>query len=441
MEDIEKQVRAGVEAVVNPLKDELRKAASDEVATKLDPVAKDLAEVRSDLLKLQERGDIKPTDDKVKELETRQIALEESVRLMRITPTMPAKDKNGKEIADFRGAFISKPDELKAALREFRVGLDRGQAESRAISSALFSTGGRLPPEVADTFIDYLVEFQVALSRCQTRRMMGPEGHTDELTIASRRIRKATEGVEPSDSNAIGTKRRTLTTVEVIWAESITLTFLEDNVERAGAEGHIARMLATQFGNDLNDLAWNGDQADTADAFRAINNGWITIMQGDSEVNDVDFSDTAILSNTALETDATSMLKAMSLAVPNKFKALPDLVYWTPVRFAEEFADQLSVRETGLGDSVIVGGFPAMRYFGRQVIAEPHLYDENADKAVLTPARNLVFGIQRQMTVESEWKPRKRSVEYTITARADYELGTGSAVVLGSNLPAGLRSV
>lgn len=431
------QFREGITAVVEPLKAELRTAMSDEVAAKLDPVAQSLVDVRTQLAKLEERGDVRPTDEKVKDLEKRLTDSEEAIRVIRVSPALPSNSKpNG---PDFKGVFIKDVPALRSSIANYRNGLGHGDAESRAISSSLFVTGGRLPAEVSDTFIDYLIEQQVTLPRVVTRRMMGPEGHTDELTISSRKMRKATEDTAPSVANAFGTKRRTLNTIEVIWGENLSLTWLEDNIERQGSEQHIARMLATAFGNDTNDLAWNGDVADTADSFRSINNGWITLAQDDSDTNNVDLLDTAVGDAAVLEGTPSAIMHVISTALPYKFKGRTDLSFTVPIRFAESYADQLSARQTSLGDQVMIGGFPAMRYFGRQVRPEPHFIEENADKIVLTADGNLFFGIQRQMTMDSEWKPRERRVELTITARTDYQYATGTAIVLGAGLPANLR--
>jgi hypothetical protein len=49
-----------------------------------------------------------------------------------------------------------------------------------------------------------------------------------------------------------------------------------------------------------------------------------------------------------------------------------------------------------------------------------------------------MFGMQRNMMVDSEWKPRKRVVAYTVTAWIDCEYSTGKAIVPAINLPAHL---
>jgi hypothetical protein len=222
--------------------------------------------------------------------------------------------------------------------------------------------------------------------------------------------------------------------VEVIWPEDITLTFLEDNIERAGAETHIARLLATQFGNDLNDLAWNGqeDSGSADDPFESINDGWIELAENDTDVNDVDASGLSTPSN-------ADIFSAMYRSMGYRYLARTDLAFFMGVPYAAKYAEEVSTRETAMGDSVLVNGFPALRYFGVQVIPEPALIGRNEDKGLLTPLPNLYHGIQRQVTVDSEWVPRKRVVEYTITARDDFQYATGAAIVLVSGIPAGNR--
>lgn len=245
----------------------------------------------------------------------------------------------------------------------------------------------------------------------------------------------------------MSTKKRELTTVEVIWAEDITLSFLEDNIERRGAENHIARLLATQFGNDLADLGWKGDTALAAtitDAnsdgfddttgltqadhdFLRTNDGWLKIAGADADAHAYDASGAS---------KASDVFKAMLSLMPDKYLGL-ELVFFVPPELAIAYASELANRATGLGDTVMVQGVPAARYFGYRVVPDPYLRKEGnlARRAVLTPADNLVFGIQRNITLDAQWQPRKRAVEYTITARNDYEFANADAVVLATNIP------
>lgn len=392
-------------AVVHQEVEALRHALQQEMVAGAAPAAAQVTEL----------------EKRLAEAEARLAEAEERLRLDRAGPRLPAAAE-----PDFRGAFVSDVGELRRRLREHRV----GDAGTRAIDSSLFTSGGKLSAETADRFLDFLVAEQPALSRVQLRRMGSPEGHTDELTVQSRRLRRGSEGQAPTVADGIGTKRRLLSTVEVIWAEDITLTFLEDNIEKQEAESAIARLLATAFGNDLDDLAWNGDEGES-DPFLSINDGWLAIAAEDPEANELDLSDSVFA-----EASAREVLGAALRQMPQRFKGRTDQAFFVPVALAERYAEETADRQTGLGDQVLVGGFPALRYFGIPVVPEPHL---TGDSFLLSPTGNLFFGVQRQMTVDGQWQPRRRVVEYTLTARVDFEYATGKALVVASGLPEHLQ--
>ncbi|MGL5077647.1 MAG: hypothetical protein ACRDBG_17725 [Waterburya sp.] len=397
--------------------------------TEMRTIHDNIAKIQGDLLSQWERGE-KPNLDKVQDLEKTLASLEESIREQDLKMTqargealgiVPTGKKSQAELARaFEGVFVKDKVGLKKALLDTR----NPDSQSRAIDTGLFATGGAMPPEAADAFIDFVISQQIALSRAVVRRMMSPTGYTDLIGVTARKLRRATEATAPALGNAITTKRRTLTSREVIWAEDITRTLLEDNIERAGLELTIANLLSLQFGNDLNDLAWNGDEA-SADPFLLTDNGWIKLWSTDPDLN--------VVAAGAL-TSPSRVFQAMLQAVPYIFLGRTDHLIWSNVKLAQQYADEFSKRETAAGDAVFINGLPALRYFGIPIIAEPHLYTLN--KAFLTPAANLYFGIQRNIEVDSEYIIRRRVTEYTITGRVDYEYVTGQTVVRADAIPA-----
>lgn len=394
-----------------------------------------LSEVRNRLDSLEER-DTTPGDEKVADLEKRladreaaEGKLKEQIRLLEANPEAPERGQSRNathpEDADFRGWFIRDVKEARDHVRAFSRG------EVRAIDSSLFTNNGdgEMGIEEQDRFIDMIVRESETLSRITTRRMVSNSGAIDELRVGARTIAAATEGTSQAVADSISIQRRTLSTVETILAEDITLTFLEDNIERGGVEAHIAEILAKSYGTQLNDLGMNGDG--TTAGFLAINTGFIKLMRDEADVADHDASS---------DSTAKEVLNKMLRTMPNRFRSIGDLMYVVPVGFAQTYADEFAARETNQGDTVFVNGFPSMRYFGRPVIPEPALSEattgvESDDAAFLTPASNLVHGIQRQFTVDAEWNPRARVMEYTMTARNDYEFATGQPIVLASAIP------
>ncbi len=438
------EVRDAVSGELGNMKDtiaiDLKKQFSDEDAERHKEWEKSLSDIKRQLAEMGQSGAVKPDDpvvkgleEKIGEQEKKQLDLEEKLRIAQTAQTLIAPVK--KEM-DWGGRFLNVTDDLKHYLRTYWIGMpdnEKGQSiEARALDTGLFATGGALPAEVRDQFIDFVIEQQATLSRIVVIRMNAPQGHTDELRVSTRKIRKATEGVAPTPADSVTTKRRTLNTVETILGEDITMTLLEDNIERAGAEGHIARIIATAFGNDSNDLVWNGLESDS-DPFININNGYLFLLQNsqNSDITDEDLSSSP-------PATGTKAMQRLLQKMPTKFLGRTDHVFWAAVTFAQKYAEEVSARETVLGDQVLVQGFPALRYFGIPLVPETHI-SAAVQRLILTPTSNLFWGIQRVLRIDSEFRPRTRLIEYTLTARTDAEYATGEPVVNGFNVPAGIN--
>ena len=409
-----------------------------------------VAPIKERLASLEERN-TSMNDEKVVDLEKRLCEaearstetlneLKEQVRLAEVERGTIAGSGASPE-SKFRGQL------LPGNLDDMR----RSIAETRTIDSALLTgTGepGRLSQETADAFIDFFVDEQTTLGICDVRRMNGPTGAIDRLNFASEKVRLATESTSQAVADSVTTARRTLTTKEVIWTEDISLSFLEDNIARGNVENQIATKLGQAFGTDLNSLGWRGDEAKTASDFLKINDGWNALLEADTDVVDLDLSGQA--GTNAAETNLSLTLKSL----PLKYRTLSDLTFFAPAGFVQRYADDVSARLTSFGDDVLVNGFPNMRYFGIPIVAETALVTDNVHdgsgstgdaesgaaalgaKLCLTPRSNLVFGIQRDITVDTEWNPRKRVVEYTMSARIDYNHAFGGVVVLGHSMDA-----
>lgn len=398
----------------------------------VEPIATEVREIRARLAELEKAG-ARPDAQKVQDLEARLAELEERQRLA---------------VAGVLGREDRRPNLDSAFLAVAARVLPEDSIIRRAIDTSVIASAGKLNPEQADAFIDYVVSQQDTLSRVRTRRMSAPQALIEELAVGARKLRRATEGTAPTLANAVSVAKRQLTTVEVIWGEDITLSFLEDNIERRGAENHIARLLATQFGNDLADLGWKGDEslpATITDAnadgrddttgltqadhdFLRTNNGWLAIAQGDPSTHTY---------NASGASKPSAVLQAMLRALPTKYLGR-DLIFFAPPEFAMAYADELAARTSALGDQTMIQGVPVLRYFGYPVLPDPYLRQEGnlSRRALLSMPDNLVFGVQRTITLDAQYQPRRRAVEYTITARVDYEFATTDAVVLATNIPA-----
>ncbi|HEX2864913.1 MAG TPA: phage major capsid protein [Deinococcales bacterium] len=356
-------------------------------------------------------GKLEPTARRLETLEARLGDLEDAARLA-ASPSAPATAERS-----FDGRVL---DVTRA--RAFLT-----DAGARAADTATLASGGLLSPGQARRFITLVTASQPTLARVQTRVMSAPQALLETLNVAGRHLRAASENTAPTPAGSLSTAKRALTTVEAILAEDVTLSFLEDNLEGPEAEFTIARLLAAQVGNDLNDLAWNGDTTAATGpdaAFLGINDGFLKLA-ADAPARALDGS--------AL-TNPQDLLRAMLAALPAQYKARPDLSFFVPTGLAEAYLNALAARPDGLGASALTGGWNGARFMGVPLIPDPAL--DAAAQAVLTPAANLVLGLQRDLRLDSQYVPRRRAVEYTITTRFDYQIVTPDALVRAHDLPA-----
>lgn len=416
-----------------------------------------LGEVRKDIDKKFEEG-LSPADDKVQDLEKKIDEYEskiddlvkkhgDEIRLLKAEAreigVNVLRAEGGPVDAmrvDYKGQFMTK-ERMKWIVDNFS-GAGDGPVKRDLTTGGSGNTGlvdqGRLSTEVAERFIDLIVEETPTLSRIVTRRMVSPEARLDEMLTATRTIRKATENTDITASDVVTLSGRTLTTIEVGMAQNITLSFLEDNIERENAEAHVASALARAFGTDINDLLWNG-------VFSA-STGFVDILDGINELlsDNIAGSGTAGIDE-ASETDvsgattASAAFRLMHKTIPQRFKTRTDYNFFVPTGTAEVYADEVQQRETALGDSVLIGGFPNLRYFGRSVVPDPHL-GTTLNRAYLFPVQLAVWGVHRGIRIDSEYQPRPRRVEYTITTRIGAQIvGPQTFVRSAAALPAGIR--
>tara|TARA_Y100000310_G_scaffold318269_1_gene372107 strand:- start:54 stop:1268 length:1215 start_codon:yes stop_codon:yes gene_type:complete len=370
-----------------------------------------LVPIKERLASLEER-DSSPTDNTVADLEKRLIEgeqkleeMNEQIRLAQVEGGLiPATEKSSDP---FKGVYFKDVDAMRNELLH---------GESRSLTlSDISASAGLMPDETASAFLDFVVGDQATLSRIETKVMSSPTARLDRIGVASRGMRLITELTDVPDTDGVSFTAHNLSVVESGWAENLSLSFLEDNIAAGNAESAIASAVAKTVGEDLNDLAWNGDSATAG--FLIQNSGFETLFAADADVNDT-ASQTGV-------TDPTTVLSALYKAVPAEYRMLAGQSMFVSPAFATGYMDNQSARATALGDAVLTGGSAGLSYFGVPIIVERHLPEANA---YMSPVSNLVFGVHRAMTQEMEWQPRSREVQLTITIRSDYEYKWGGVV-------------
>lgn len=327
--------------------------------------------------------------------------------------------------------------------------------------------GGILKPRQANRFIDYLFDQSVLMKTARIVRMSAPSVEIDKVDIGNKIMRKATEGTDDgSNANPTFTKVA-LNTVKLRLDWEITVEGLEDNIEGDSLEDHIASIMARQTANDLEDLYINGSTALSSDALYKALDGFKILSRASGVVVDA-----------AGGNLTRSIFDKALRALPNKYlQRRSQLAFSTSSSLVQDYIWSLSLDAsanatynpgggagttgsgfgspagaTMLGDAIVnqgMGGgagggngpnyINGIRPFGIPLLEVP-LYPEtetgtytaasgNHGIVELTFPQNRIIGIQRDITVYREFKPKKDTIEYTQFIRVANQIENAAAYV------------
>jgi len=125
--------------------------------------------------------------------------------------------------------------------------------------------GGLLNPEQSARFLDYMFDATVIGKVARTVRMRADTTEIDRMSVGEKLMVLATEADTTGGNSAVSFSKISLTTKKLRLDWELSTESLEDNIEGPDLEDHIARMMATQAGNDIEDVLLNGNVSLTSD--------------------------------------------------------------------------------------------------------------------------------------------------------------------------------
>ena len=290
-------------------------------------------------------------------------------------------------------------------------------------------SGGILLPEQARRFIDYVWDATVLAKDGRKVTMRANTMEIEKVNVGERVIRAAAQGA-PDYTNVGATFSKVeLTTKKIRLDWEVSTESLEDNIEGAALEDHLVRLMTNAFANDIEDLAINGTGTG-ADAFLSIMPGFV------SQVNQVAANDAHEAAVTVANNEwTTATMQSIILAMPRKYRAVKsNLKFYAGTdafqgivknngTLADAVAEAFATRTAGTpanrqdyldGNAQTIGNSRTTRVLGVDVLEVPYYPAGYVD---LTFPANRVWGFQRDITVNREYKPKKDTIEYTVFVR------------------------
>jgi len=305
------------------------------------------------------------------------------------------------------------------------------------LALADLSAVGGLSVEQADSFIDMVFDQPTILRQVRQVRMNAPERKVSKVGFAERILHAATQArvYDPNDGSTPyddtfpenrylqASKRAKPTfsqlamqTKEMIAEVRLPYEVLEDNIEGQSFEAHIMRLIAERAAIDLEEYALFADTG-SADDFLALQDGYLKRMTS----NIVDNASSGI---------GPALFKNGLLTMPQKFlRNTGQLRHYISVANEIKYRDVVAQRATGYGDSMLTGDQP-IRAFGVPVENAPMLVaDGVGNKGFLTFPQNLLFGIQRNISIETAKDIRSREWIVVLTCRIALQIEEEEATV------------
>lgn len=233
---------------------------------------------------------------------------------------------------------------------------NRELMERAANTTEQLAAGGKLNPEQANKFVDYVFD-ETSLSKVARKvKFRAEERVIDKIGVGQRVTVPVEEAVDPAVRRRVTTSQIKLNPHDIMTPFEIGDLFRRYNIEGDDIEDTVIRLMATQMANDIEELYINGNQPmlarlesemfDDGNSSKYVGDSFLNLFdgflkQGDS-ANVVDLENAAIGSST---------FNKMFLAMPTKFRRNRKMLkFYVSPDHEQAYRDWYAQRGTGGGD-------------------------------------------------------------------------------------------
>lgn len=291
----------------------------------------------------------------------------------------------------------------------------------------------------ADRFIDLVVDYSVLLKQIRVVRINHQKGDINKLDIGQ----IATQGAKTTSTFMTTDPTESVVEYDTEKYRSgfdLKTDFIEDNLEGSGVRDTLLNMFTKRIAVDTEMASIEGDDdLPTGDAqsrennLLGVNDGFFKIL--------TDRVPAGQQLDAGGKASSKNLFYSMKRKIPPKYRvAKPDYRWLVPSSVNDKWMLDVSDRATAQGDEAITGTVPSP--FGIKMVEVP-LFPEDLDlgtasgdgtKMLLTPMMNLIYFIQRDITIEWDRVPRKDQWEVTIHFRVDFQVENEELVVMAHNV-------
>lgn len=330
-------------------------------------------------------------------------------------------------------------------------------AKANEVTTSVVSnaSGGILKPEQSNRFIDFVVDQSNLMRNARVVRMRTPSMEIDKVSVGTRLMQKATEATDDGSNAAVTFSKVSLTSVKLRLDWELSTEALEDNIEGASLEDHLAQIMARQTANDLDDLLINGNTSSNNTLLKALDGfvklslaGGTVVDEGGNNVSRATFdrvlrnmptkylqrrNELRFFTGAGLVQDVS-----FSLQNPNSATAATAGAPAPASTFGEQAFLNGSVRANGGPGATGMApyGIPLVEIplFPETVSGDYSGASGNHGYVELTFPNNKVVGLHRDITVYRQFQPKTDTIEYTQFMRVACNVENLGSYVVAKNV-------
>lgn len=327
----------------------------------------------------------------------------------------------------------------------------------KVVTSTNIGTGvagdGFISKKQADKFIDMAWDATVLGKECETRKMTAPEEEWTTVAVGARIARAAVEAVDTGKNVHPSFTKVSIRTSKVRLDWELSTEALEDNVEGQGFDEHLATLMAHQFGQDMEDLAINGDTTSTDPLLRTFDGWHKQAMNGGRVVEHVGGPTVGLNRADFNRAIANMHRRTIARRSDAKFYASTQLIQDYLFKQSEmgNVPNEIVVAALGKAPTPTgAAGDSPIRPFGFELKEVPlfatdfnqynastgtTLGEDETSYLELTSPKNRIWGVQRDIKLYREYNPKKDTIEYTMYFRVGIAWNNLDEVVVVDNIP------
>lgn len=331
---------------------------------------------------------------------------------------------------------------MKSSVQRFlqllsgEIGADLIKAADPLITSEMDSRS--LKQELANKFIDLVVDESTLLKNVRVHRTDSPAGDLTKLNVTTNVTEGATENSDSGNTRRPVNSALSFATKKSRSALDVSGEWVEDNVAGKQGRGTALGAFMKAIANDMEVLSIEGDDGETGST------DWARLIKIDDGYHVLTAAGTG---THILDAEATRpshlMLSDALKAMPTKWKRnLTDLRWIMSWDAAQCLVDEYADRPTIYGDEMRrKGTLPP--YYGIPVLIVPFIPNDLTLSGTsgttgtfiwLTNPKNFVYVVQRNITAEWDRNARYDRDELTVYMRTDRIVENTDAVVKINNV-------